>query len=202
MEPGHNAGENEYCVLTIVNLKTLEVERSIPMAKSEQRFANVQLPKGMCFVPRIIQANDRKLRCYFASQSNSEEAQTWYRDFDLAKREFDDNIYKAKIKTEAGLFDMQPRYFHADAVKHGFKKPAVKMGMYLFDSFKEFDGKRYIAINNFPGKQNALALVHEDLETFEIVGHYNEPQAQQLSESSVNRLPDGTWIAICRKRFR
>ena len=26
----------------------------------------------------------------------------------------------------------------------------------------------------------------------------NGPQSQQLSESSVNRLPDDTWMAICR----
>ena len=31
-----------------------------------------------------------------------------------------------------------------------------------------------------------------------VIGHYNEPQAQQLSEFSVNRLPDGSWMAICR----
>jgi hypothetical protein len=55
-----------------------------------------------------------------------------------------------------------------------------------------------VALNNFAGKQNALALVHDDCATFEILGHYNEPQAEQLSESAVNRLPDGTWMAICR----
>jgi len=64
-----------------------------------------------------------------------------------------------------------------------------------------------VAINNFPGKQNALAVVNEMLDTFEIVGHYNEPQTVQLSESAVNRLPDGSWMAICRQdgerlRFR
>ena len=45
---------------------------------------------------------------------------------------------------------------------------------------------------------NALALVHDDLETFEVLGHYNEPQSAALSASAVNRLPDGTWMAICR----
>jgi hypothetical protein len=37
------------------------------------------------------------------------------------------------------------------------------------------------------------------LDTFEIVGHYNEPQDMKLTESAVNRLPDGTWMAICRQ---
>jgi len=60
------------------------------------------------------------------------------------------------------------------------------------------DGKLYVALNNFTGQQNALALVHDDLETFEVLGHYNEPQSAALSESAVNRLPDGTWMAICR----
>ena len=87
---------------------------------------------------------------------------------------------------------------YADAAAQGFEKPAKKSGFYIFDSFKRFDGKTYVALNNFPGKQNALALVHDDFATFEVIGHYNEPQSQQLSESAVNRLPDGTWMAICR----
>jgi hypothetical protein len=69
---------------------------------------------------------------------------------------------------------------------------------FVFDSFKKFDGKLYVALNNFTGQQNALALVHDDLATFEVLGHYNEPQSAALSESAVNRLPDGTWMAICR----
>ncbi|MCX6900272.1 MAG: exo-alpha-sialidase, partial [Verrucomicrobia bacterium] len=137
-------------------------------------------------------------RCYFASQPAKEQALTWYRDFDLRTMSFESRIHKTRLKTAAGVFDMEPRHFHADAAAQGFTKPPVNHGLYIFDSFKEFDGKRYVAINNFPGKQNALALLHDDLVTFEIVGHYNEPQSQQLSESAVNRLPDGTWMAICR----
>ena len=64
---------------------------------------------------------------------------------------------------------------------------------------KVFDGTTYVAINNWPGKQNALAMANEALDTFEIIGHYNLPQNMPLSESSVNRLPDGTWLAICRQ---
>ena len=84
------------------------------------------------------------------------------------------------------------------AAAQGFTKPAKDFGLYLFDSFKVFDGQTYVAINNFPGKQNALARVHDDFATFEILGHYNKPQTEKLSESAVNRLPDGTWLAICR----
>jgi hypothetical protein len=199
VQPGHGAGRLMYCVLSIVNLGNLAVEAVIPLARSEQAFANVTLPPGACFVPRILQKDATTLRCYFASEDgDSYEAQTWYRDFDLPTRTFEPEIHRARLQTSAGVFDMQPQHFHADAVAHGFRKPACRFGMYLFDSFKAFDGQLYVALNNFPGKQNALALVHDDLATFEVLGHYNEPQTEQLSESAVNRLPDGTWLAICR----
>ncbi|OGV66281.1 MAG: hypothetical protein A2283_12145 [Lentisphaerae bacterium RIFOXYA12_FULL_48_11] len=201
VQAGESAGWPEiYASMSIVNLKTLAVEKIIPFARSGQVYENETLPVGACFVPRIIQKDVRTLRCYFASeQPGKREAQTWFIDFDLASGAFENRIHKAKLKTSAGVFDMQPKYFHADAVDHGFAKPAKDFGLYLFDSFKQFDSKTYVAINNFPGQQNALAMVHDDLATFEVIGHYNEPQSVQLSESSVNRLPDGTWMAICRQ---
>jgi hypothetical protein len=198
LQPGHGAGEHMYCVLTVVDLDTLAVTRTIPLARSEGRFATVALPRGMCFVPRILRMNERFLRCYFASQPRDEEAQTWYRDFDLATQTFAPDIHKAKLKTAAGVFDMQPQYFHADAAARGFRKPACHHGLYIFDSFKTFDGRLYVALNNFPGRQNALALLHDDFATFEVLGHYHGPEELDGSESSVNRLPDGTWLAICR----
>ncbi len=201
VEPGHGAGEHEYCVLSVVNLRSLTVDRIIPMAASEQQFANTKLPRGMCFVPRIIRKDERSLRCYFASQPLDQEAVTWYRDFDLQTLQFEQSIHKAKLKTDAGTFDMQPCYFHADAVAKGFNKPAHHYGLYIFDSFKVFDGKTYVALNNFPGRQNALAWLHDDFATFEVMGHYNKPYSQQLSESAVNRLPDGSWMAICRNEI-
>lgn len=188
-----------YCALSIVNLKTLKLEDVIPFARSEQKFENETLPVGACFVPRILQKDEQSLRCYFASeQPDKRQAQTWFRDFDLMTRKFEASVHKARLKTSAGIVDMQPRFFHDDAAAHGFKKPAKDFGLYLFDSFKDFDGQKYIALNNFPGQQNALAIVHDDLATFEVLGHYNEPQSAALSESAVNRLPDGTWMAICR----
>ena len=201
VRPGEGAGWPEiYSALSIVHLRTLAVEAVIPFARSEQAFENETLPAGACFVPRIIAKDERTLRCYFASeQPGRGESQTWIIDFDLATRSFAKRIYRAKLKTAAGVCDMQPRHFHADAAAHGFRKPARDFGLYLFDSFKVFDGRTYVAINNYPGGQNALAAANEALDTFEIVGHYNEPQALQLTESAVNRLPDGTWMAICRQ---
>jgi hypothetical protein len=123
---GESAGWPEiYCALSIANLKTLKVEDIIPFARSEQEFENVTLPIGACFVPRIVQKDDRSLRCYFASeQPGQRQADTWFRDFDLTMRTFAPTIHKAKLKTTAGTFDMQPRHFHDDAVAQVFKKPA------------------------------------------------------------------------------
>lgn len=182
-----------------MNLKTLKTERVIDFAKGEQAFTNVTLPTGACWVPRVIQKDASALRCYFVSQDpGKRQSQMWYRDFDLGRNEFAPTIHKTRLKTAAGTFDFQPQHFHADAVTHGFKKKASDSFFFIFDSFKKFDGKLYVTLNNFTGQQNALALVHDDLETFEVIGHYNEPQSAALSESAVNRLPDGTWMAICR----
>jgi predicted neuraminidase len=188
-----------YVTMSIVNLKTLEVEKIIDFARSEQAFENETLPFGQCFVPRIIQKDAKTLRCYFTSQDpGKRQAQMWYIDFDLPRAEFENRIFRAKLKTAAGTFDMQPQYFHADAAAQGFRRPARDAGLFIFDSFKQFEGKTYVALNNFQVGQNGLAQLHDDLVTFEVLGHYNEPQTQQLSESAVNRLPDGTWMAICR----
>lgn len=201
LRPGESAAWPEiYSVLSIVNRHSLAVEAILPFARSEQAYANETLPVGQCFVPRIVQRDATTLRCYFASQHpGHREEQMWHIDFDLPSRTFSDRIDRTQLKTAAGVFPMQPRHFHADAVACGFRKPVQDHGFYLFDSFKVFDGKTYVALNNYPGGQNALAVANESLDTFEIVGHFNEPQELQLSESAVNRLPDGTWMAICRQ---
>ena len=200
LRAGESAGWPEiYATLSIVKLKTLALEKVIDFAKGEQRFENETLPVGACFVPRILQKDANTLRCYFTSEDpGRRQSQMWYRDFDLKSGDFSPTIHKAKLKTVAGTFDFQPQYFHADAAAQGFAKKAIDSSFFIFDSFKQFGGRTYVALNNFGGKQNALARVHEDLETFEVLGHYNEPQVEALSESAVNRLPDGTWMAICR----
>jgi len=197
---GESAGWPEiYASMSIVDLETLETEKIIDFARSEQVFENVTLPVGACYVPRIIQKDENTLRCYFSSeQPGKRQSKIWYRDYSIDSRTFASTIHPVKIKTAAGVFDMEPRYFHEDAVAQGFTKPGTDSSLFLFDSFKEFDGRIYVAINNFGGKQNGLAVMHDDFATFEVVGHYNEPQTEALSESAVNRLPDGTWMAICR----
>lgn len=188
-----------HVTLSVVDLNTLQVERIIPLARGEQVFENTTLPVGACFVPRILQKDEQTLRCYFASERPGQRQSTmWYRDFDIASLTFARTIHKVKLRTDAGTFDMQPRYLYEDTVGHGFSRRAVDYGVYLFDSFKQFEGRTYVALNNFPGKQNALSVMHDDYATFEVLGHYNAPESARTSESSVNRLPDGTWMAICR----
>ena len=195
------AGENAdwpsiYATMSIANLKTLKLEKVVDFAKGEQAFENDTLPAGACFVPRILQKDANTLRCYFTSEApGKRQSQMWYRDFDLTWDKFAATIHKAKLKTSAGTFDFQPKYFHADAAAQGFTKPAVDHSFFIFDSFKRFDGKLYVALNNFSGKQNALAIVHDDLATFEVLGHFNEPQSEQLErirgEPTARRNVDG-----------
>ena len=189
-----------YLTMSIVNLNTLQVEKVIDFARGEQVFENATLPPGACFVPRIIQKDANTLRCYFSSEEpGKRQSQMWHMDFDLGTQTFAKQIHRTKIKTAAGTFDMEPQHFHADAAAQGFRRPAKDYGMYIFDSFKKFDGRIYVALNNYVGRQNALAVVNDALDTFEVIGHYNEPQELNLCESAVNRLPDGTWMAICRQ---
>jgi hypothetical protein len=191
----------QYITMTVVDLSSLKVEKFIDIAKGEETFENQRLPTGACVAPRIIQKDPGTLRCYFDSNDpGKRQSQVWYRDFDLKRSDFVPTLHKAKLKTAAGTFDFQPQFLHADAAAQGFTNVACDSTMHLFDSFKRFDGKTYVALNNFKGMQNALALVHDDWETFEVIGHFNEPTSAALSESAVNRLPDGTWMAICRSQ--
>ena len=54
VRPGEAAGWPEiYSAMAIVDLERLAVERFVPFARGGQRFDNVTLPVGSCFVPRI-----------------------------------------------------------------------------------------------------------------------------------------------------
>jgi hypothetical protein len=170
------------------------------LARSEQAFANETLPVGACFVPRIRQVGPKTLRCWFASeQPGKRQSQTYYRDFDLGTLTFEREIHRMKLTTSEGTFDLQPQHLHADAAKQGFTRKPVDAGLYLFDNFKDFDGKTYLAINNYLGAQQALCTLNAAADTLTVVGHFNGPGKPSLTEPAVNRLPDGTWLAICRQ---
>jgi hypothetical protein len=189
-----------YVMLSIVNIPTGAIEKIIPFARSEQAFANASLPKGACFVPRIWQVGPNRLRCFFASESPGErESLTWFIDFDVESMTFENSIHPAWLKTSLGTFEMRPKYFHEDARRHGFEREAKDYGLYLVDSFKEFDGKVYAALNNFPSGQNALAVMNDGFDTFEVLGHFNDPQSLRLTESGITRMPDSSWLAVCRQ---
>ncbi len=189
-----------YVTLSVVDLASQKVEKQVAFARGEQAFANVTLPPGACFVPRILQVDAQTLRCYFASEEpKKRQAQTWYVDFDLGRGAFKDTLHQVKLTTRAGTFAMEPQHFYQDAAVSGFTRKPVDFGLYLFDSFKRFDGQWYVAINNYPGGQNGLAKLNAGFDTVEVLGQYNEPFNLKLTESAVNRLPDGTWMAICRQ---
>ena len=189
-----------YATLSIVDLRNERLLDVMTIARSEQAFANETLPVGACFVPRIKQVGPQTLRCWFASeQPGKRQSQTYYRDFDLATLTFEAAIHRMKLTTSDSTFDLQPKHLHADAAKQGFKRKPVDAGLYLFDNFKEFDGRTYIAINNYLGAQQALCTLNAAADTLTIVGHFNGPGEPALTEPAVHRLPDGTWLAICRK---
>ncbi|MFM7836854.1 MAG: hypothetical protein ACKPJD_34095, partial [Planctomycetaceae bacterium] len=76
VEPGHGAGAAMYCVLTVVNLQSLKVEKTHLLARAGQAFANVTLPEAQVFVPRIIRRDEHTLRTFFCSQPAKEQAVT------------------------------------------------------------------------------------------------------------------------------
>ena len=199
-QPGENPKwDFLYVALSVVDVKSGTVEKAVPFASANRVYENAKLPLGAAFVPRVIRKDERTLRCFFNSENpGAFEAQTWAIDYDLGRGTFENRIYKARLKTAQGLFDMQPQPFYQDAVAHGFAGKPLDYGLYVFDH-KAFDGKIYFALNNYPVGQNALAVLGEDKLTFEVLGHYNEPATMKLTESAVNRLPDGTWLAICRQ---
>lgn len=186
-----------YASLSVLNLKTLALEKVIPFARGGQAFDNEALPEGACFVPRIVRKDSRTLRCYFNSEApGKRQSQTYFVDYDI-ERGFENRLHRARLKTAAGTFDMQPQRFYDDAI--GFPRPPKDYGLYTIDFAKQFDGRLYVAMNNYPAGQNALAVLHPDLETFEVLGHFNKPDNVKLTESAVQRMPDGSWLAICRQ---
>jgi hypothetical protein len=189
-----------YVSLSIVDLRNERLLDVMTVARSEQAFANETLPVGACFVPRVKQVGPQTVRCWFASeQPGRRQSQTYYRDLDLGTLTFEREIHRMKLTTSAGTFDLQPKPLHDVAARQGFARKPVDAGLYMFDSFKEFDGLTYVAINNYLGAQQALCTLNSAGDTLTIVGHFNGPGEPALTEPAVNRLPDESWLAISRK---
>jgi len=189
-----------YDVLSVVDVTSGEVEQTTTFAASKMVYENATLPEGACFVPRIVQKDARTLRCYFASESpGARQSQTWFTDYDLGRGALGRTVHPARIETSYGVFPMQPQHFYCHATAKGFTGQPKDYGLYPIDSFKRFDGRVYAVLNNFPGGQNALALLNDALDRFTIIGDYFMPNDVMLTESAVNRMPDGTWCAISRQ---
>lgn len=188
-----------YCAMSAVDVREKKLLDVIGIARPGQRFANAALKPGACFVPRILIKDASTLRVFFVSmEPGVRQAETYYRDFSLDTGVFEDSIYPMHLETCLGSFPMEPRHFHAQARAQGFTRPESDSCMYMFDIDKTFDGVRYVALNNFDTKQNALGMFNDELDTVTVIGNYNEPESALLSESAISRLPDGRWIALIR----
>lgn len=189
-----------YNALSVVDLTTGAVEEVTTFAASEMAYDNVTLAAGACFVPRIIHKDAQTLRCYFASEDpGGRQSETWAIDYDLVHAAFEPNLHRVQIETDLGRFPMSPCHLYNHAAAKGFTGEPKDYGLYMIDSFKTFDGTIYAVLNNFPGGQNALSVLNDDLDCFTVVGDYFLPNEAKLTESAVNRLPDGTWCAISRQ---
>jgi predicted neuraminidase len=193
-----------YCALSVVDVASGRVEQTLTFAVSETRYDNETLPVGACFVPHLLRKDARTIRCFFASEDfrAGHEAQTWYRDYELTRGAFDGCIHRAEIETDQGIFPMQPRAFHQHAVAKGFRGEPTQHGLYLVDGFKRFDGRVHAVLNNFPGGQLAWAVLNPALDRFTVLGDFFLPHEAKLTEAAVNRLPDGSWLAISRQENR
>ena len=189
--------------MSVVDVESGRVERTVTFAASEKAYENETLPVGACFVPRIIRKDERTLRLFFASeQPGVRESQVWYLDFDLERQAFDWCLFRAELETEQGVFPLQPLAFYRQAAASGFTGKPLDYGVYMIDSFKTFDGRVYAVVNNFPIGQNAWAVLNDDFTRLIILGNMPPPPEAKLSEGAVNRLPDGTWLAIIRQDNR
>jgi hypothetical protein len=192
-----------YNALSIVDVATGRIEQTMTFAASEMAYDNETLPVGACFVPRILRKDAWTLRCFFASEQPAvRESQTWFIDFDLTRTAFTRTIHRMELATDQGVCPMQPQYLHRHAAAKGFTGAPVTYGLYMIDGIKQFDDQLYAVVNNYPGGQNAWALLHDDLDRITILGDFFLPHEAKLTESAVQRLPDGTWCAISRQENR
>jgi hypothetical protein len=167
-----------YATMSIVNLKTLKLERCIDFAKSEQAFENETLP---CRCSASCRASSKKTpaRCaatFTSEDPASDSRRCGIRDFDVKRGEFMPMIHKAKLKTAAGTFDFQPQHFHADAAAQGFAKKASDSSFFIFDSFKRFDGKTTSRSTTSPASKTPSRSCMMIWRPLKCSVTYNEPQ--------------------------
>lgn len=201
VQPGENSEwDYVYCAMSIVNIRTGEVEEIVKFSQNMQRYQNETLPHGCTFVPRIVRKDENTLRVFFASEDPGvRQSLTYYIDYDLAAGRFDDSVYRLKLKTPSGEVDFTPAAYYEQAIVAGHNSFNNTNGAFLFDIF-EADGKTFIALNNFANGQNALARFNDAMDCVEIIGHIGEgTQSLKTTESGIMRKNDGTWMAALRE---
>ena len=189
-----------YCAMSIVDLKTGAVEVKI-ISRGEQVFANETLDTGATFVPRIIKKDENTLRIFFTSERpNVRQSLMYYIDYDVKSGTLDQNVYRMKLLTPEGKVDFTPKAYYDLAIAAGMECFSSDHSAFIFD-IMEYDGKKYVALNNFAGKQNALGMLNDTLDCISVIGHFGVGNSKvQLSESGIMRKNDGTWMSIIRKR--
>lgn len=193
-----------YNALTVVDAATGTIEDTTTFAASEMRYDNAALPVGACFVPRIIPLDDdRRLRCFFASEDPARrQSQVWRIDYDRRSGTFDWRIFPVELETDEGVFAMQPQVLYRYCAARGFHAPATRHGLYMIGGLKCYGGTWHAVLNNFPGGQNTWAVLNAQATRFTALGPFFMPLEAKLTEAAVDRLPDGSWLAISRQENR
>lgn len=112
-----------YSALSVIDLKTNKVDKFVKIAVSEQQFKNTTLPFGAVFVPRVVQKNEKELRIYFTSEDPGKRpSQMWYIDYQIKTGKMANEIYKVKLKTPKGTFDLNAKSFYQSAKEEHGKK--------------------------------------------------------------------------------
>ncbi len=189
-----------YDAMTIVDIASGRVEKTITFAASEMQYDNDALPVGACFCPRMVQKDDRTLRCFFTSEEpGKRQSQVWRTDFDLHRGEFVRQVYRVELETAQGVFPMQPIHLHRHAKAEGFVGREPTHGLYIHGNYKVFDGRLHAALILFPEGPLALASLNDEMTRYTVRGTFFRPIGAWLNETAVNKMPDGSFLAISRE---
>lgn len=188
-----------YCAMSVVDVSTGNVEKIVRFAESKHTFKNETLQAGAAFVPRIVKKDASTLRVFFTSEApGARQSLMYYIDYDIASGEFSDCVYRMKLETPDGKVDFTPKAYYDLAIAAGIECIEADNSAFLFD-LTETDGKTYVALNNYIGKQNALGILSDTLDSVRVIGHFGIGNSEiQLSESEIIRRNDGVWMAIIR----
>ncbi len=205
MANDHQVGEGPdwpyvYDALTVIDMATGRIEKTVTFAASEMQYENDMLPVGACFCPRMALKDARTLRCFFASEDiGKRQSQTWRTDYDLIRGEFDRKVYRVELETDRGVFPMQPIHMHRHAKAQGFVGTEPTHGLYIHGSHKMFDGRLHAVLILFPEGPLALASLNDGMTRYTVRGTFFRPVGAWLNEAAVNRMPDGSFLAISRE---